>query len=106
MAVTTTSNPVEVMVAVWNIAGRANAICSFSDGTFSTDLWIVPNGKRNREDVLAQLQATPAVQSVSVVALSNPVRNEKLWGVRELFGQIGWDVSDVTDETIFCVRKC
>jgi hypothetical protein len=101
MAVTTTSNPVEVMVAVWNIAGRANAICSFSDGTFSTDLWIVPNGKRNREDVLAQLQATPAVQSVSVVALSNPVRNEKLWGVRELFGQIGLDASDVTDETLF-----
>jgi hypothetical protein len=100
IAITTASNHVEVMVAVWNIAGKGKMICVVSNGSLSTDLWIIPKGRRNREEVLAQLQATPAIHSVSVVALSNPVRNEELWGVRELFGQIGWNTSDVTDEML------
>jgi hypothetical protein len=100
ITVTTVSNHLEVMVSLWNIAGRANPIGGFSDGTFSTDLWIISNGRRNGEEVLAQMQAIPAIRGVSVVALSNRLHNEELSGVRELFEQIGWDSSDVTDEAL------
>ena len=100
IAVTTASKTVEVLLAVFNIAGKGRAFLGMSDGIVNTDLWIIRNGRRNKEEVLAQLQATPAIQSVAVVTLSNPVHNEELREVRGLFSQIGWDSYEITDEAL------
>jgi hypothetical protein len=100
IAVITASKQVEVLLAVLNIAGKGRAFLGMSDGTVNTDLWIIPKGRRNKEEVLAQLRATPAIDSVAVVALSNPVHNEELGEVRELFSQIGWNSSDIADEAL------
>ena len=88
------------MLAVLNIAGSGQAFHGFSNGVVSTDLSIIPKGKRNKQEVLIQLQAIPAIRSVSVVALSNPVNEKELKEVRELFAGIGWDACSVTNENL------
>jgi hypothetical protein len=91
---------VEAILTVAKIAGRGQAFHSFSNGDVSTDLWIIPKGKRNRQEVLKQLQAIPAIHSVSVVALSNPIKEKELKEVRELFAGVGLDASSVTNEDL------
>ena len=100
IAVTATQPGLDAVIAVFNIAGRGQAICGFSNGGNNTTLFIIPKGKGNRQEVLAQLQAVPAIRNVSVVAVSNPVQATELTEVRALFTHIGWDASGVSDDTL------
>jgi hypothetical protein len=100
IAIITTQRSLEVTLALQHIAGSGQAFHGFSNGTVSTDLWIIPKGKTNRQKVITQLQAIPTIQSISIVALSNPVKEMELTEVRELFAQVGWDTNSVTDEAL------
>lgn len=100
ISVTTQQMNAEIILAILNIAGRGQSVYGFSNGTITTDLWIIPKGNRNRQEVITQLQAVPGIQSVSIVALSNPINEKELLEVRELFTQIGWDARSITDEKL------
>jgi hypothetical protein len=100
MWVTTSKMSVESTLAIANIAGRGQAFHSFSIGAGTTGLWIIPRGKKNKQEVITELQAAPSIRSVSVVALTNPVQKNELTEVRELFTQFGWDTTEVTDEAL------
>ena len=100
MSVTTSQNDVEVLLAISNTAGRGEVFHGSSNGVTNTQLSIIPNGRKDREEVIAQLQALPSVLSVSVVTLSKPVIETELAGVRELFAGIGWDASSITDDEL------
>ncbi len=100
MSITTSLKNVEVILAILNIAGKGQAFYGENDGTVGTDLWIIPKSKKSRQEVTRQLQAVPAIRSVSVVQLSKPVKETELVEVRELFAGIGWDASSVTDEEL------
>ena len=100
MSITTSQKNVEVILAILNIAGMGQAFYGEDDGTVGTDLWIIPKSKKSRKEVTTQLQAVPAIRSVSVVQLSKPIKEAELVEVRELFAGIGWDASSVTDEEL------
>lgn len=100
MSVTSSQKGAEVFLAILNIAGRGHAFHGSSNGAVSKDLWIIPKGNKNKQEVIKQLQAIPAILSVSVVALSKPVRETELAEVRELFAGFGWDASSVTDDEL------
>jgi hypothetical protein len=100
MYIATSQKNVEVIMAILNIAGMGQAFYGENDGSVGTDLWIIPKSKKSRQEVITQLQAVPAIRSVSVVQLSKPVKETELVEVRELFAGIGWDVSSVTDEEL------
>jgi hypothetical protein len=100
MSVTTSQNDVEVTLAILNIAGMGQAFYGERDSTGGTDLWIIPQSKKSSQEVTTQLQAVPAIHSVSVVPVSKPVKETELTEVRELFVGIGWDASSVTDEEL------
>lgn len=100
MSITTSQKNVEVILAILNIAGMGQAFYGENDGTVGTDLWIIPKSKKSTQEVTTQLQAVPAIRSVSVVQLSKPVKETELVEVRELFAGIGWDASSVTDEEL------
>jgi hypothetical protein len=100
ISVAASQKNVELILAILNTAGRGHALHGFSNGMVSTDLWIIPKGKRNREEIISQLHAIPTVDHVSVIALSNPVEGKELVEVLEMFTLIGWDASAVTNETL------
>jgi hypothetical protein len=100
IAVTTTQPGLESVIAVFNIAGRGQPVYGFSFGGIHTNLWIIPKGKGSRQEVITKLQAVPAIGSVSVVALSNPVQQTELAAIRQLFTDIGWDASGVSDDAL------
>ena len=87
-------------LAILNIAGRGQAFHSFSNEAVSTDLRIIPKGKRNRQEVIIQLHAIPIISGVSIVVLSNPVKKNELIEVREMFAGVGWDASSVTHDAL------
>lgn len=91
---------VEGVLAILNIAGRGQAFLGSSSGNVSTNLWIIPKDRRNKQDVTTMLQAIPSIRSVSVVTLSNPAREQELVKVRHLFTRLGLDASDVTDDAL------
>jgi hypothetical protein len=100
ISVITSQKDVEVILAILNIAGKGHAFHGFSNGDISTDLWIIPKGKKNIQSVITELQTIPAIRSVTIVALSNPVKNSELLEVRKLFADVGWDASSVPDNTL------
>jgi hypothetical protein len=100
MSVTTSKMDVEVTLAILNTAGMGQAFHSFSNGVAHTALWIIPKGKKSRQEIITQLQAIPAIRNFSIVALSKPVNKNVLAEVRELFAQLGWDASKVTDDAL------
>lgn len=100
LAVTSAHKNILVPLGIMNISGGGQAICGFSKGTVTTDLWIIPKGRRNREEIFAHLQAISAIRSFSMVVLSNPIRKKELTEVRDLFAQISWDSSEVTNEVL------
>jgi hypothetical protein len=100
MSITTSKKDAEVTLAILNTAGRGHAFHGFSNGAVNTDLWIIPRGKSNRQEVITQLQAIPAIRNVSIVTLSRPVQKNELGEVRELFAQLGWDSRNVTDDAL------
>ena len=97
MSVTTSKNDVEVLLAILNTAGMGHAFYGQSDINGGTDLWFIRKAKKSKQEVIAALQATPAISSVSLVMLSNPVKLAELHEVRELFTTVGWDASNVSD---------
>jgi hypothetical protein len=100
LSIVTTQKNVEDTIAVLNTAGRGQAFYGFSNGIVHTELWIIPKGKSNSKDITNKLQTIPTIRSISVVALSNPVREQELLPVRELFTQIGWDSSSVSNDEL------
>lgn len=99
----TTTNPqknAEVMLAILNIAGSGQAFHGSSNEVVSTNLWIVPYGKRDKQELTSMLQKVTSIRSLSVVALSSPIREEELVEVRHLFAQVGLDASNVTDDSL------
>ena len=70
IAITTSRNNAEVILAILNIAEKGQAFHGFSNGAVSTDLWIIPKGKNNKQEIITRLQALPAIRIVSVVYLS------------------------------------
>lgn len=94
-------NHTEVLLAILNKAGRGQSFYGFgSDGCDYLELWIIPKGKKTRQDVLTELQAVPAIHTVDIVALSKPVKETELLELRMLFTKLGWDVNSVTNEEL------
>jgi hypothetical protein len=100
MTIATSQNGVNEFLAIRNIAGTGHVQYVRSGDFGNIELWIVPKSKKNKEELVTQLQAVPFIQQVSVVALNNPVASIKLLEVRKLFNSLGWDTSDVTDEEL------
>ena len=100
MSVITSKKDMEIILAILNTAGVGQSIHGFSDGTITKDLWIIPKARGTKQEVISQLQAIPAIQSVSIAELSNPVNVNELANVRELFTHHGWDARNVSDDTL------
>lgn len=100
MTVSTSQAAVEVFLAIRNIAGTGRAQYGRSGDFGNVELWIVPKSKKSKEELIAQLQTVPFIQTVSVVELSKPVTNKELLEVRELFNSLGWDTDNVKDEEL------
>jgi hypothetical protein len=100
MLITASKMDAEVTLAILNTAGRGQAFHGFSNGAVNTGLWIIPKAKGNKQEVITQLQAIAAIKSVSIVTLSKPVDENKLAEVRDLFAQLGWDTSNVTNDAL------
>jgi hypothetical protein len=100
ISVTTSQNDAEVTLAILNLAGKGQAFYGQTDDSGSTDLWIIPDSRKNRQELTTHLQAVPAIRSVSIVPLSKPIKEAEFAEVRELFAEIGWDASDVTDQEL------
>jgi hypothetical protein len=101
MVVSTSQNDIEVTLAVLNIAGRGQAFYGQSDSNGSTNLWLIPNGKKSKQEVITQLKAIPAIRNVGIVALSKPFMQGELQNVRDLFVTAGLDTGNVSDEELF-----
>jgi hypothetical protein len=101
MLVTTSQNDMEVTLAVLNIAGRGQAFYGQSDSDGSTNLWLIPNGKKSKQEVITKLKAIPAIRNVSIVALSKPFIQAELGDVRDLFITAGLDTGNVNDDELF-----
>jgi hypothetical protein len=97
IAVNASSNEIEIMLTIYNIAGKGTAVCSQSDGTGTATLWMIPKGKKSRQEVLVQLKAVPSIVSLEVVALSNPVKDLELTNARAAMAHIALDASEVTN---------
>jgi hypothetical protein len=91
---------VEILLAIFNIAGKGQSFYGSSNGSVNTALWIIPKGKKNRKEVIEQLQAIQSIREISVVTLNNPVEETELEEVRELFVCAGLDTSEVTDNEL------
>lgn len=91
---------VDVILAILNIAGRVRALLGSSSGVVSKGLWIIPNGKKDKQELITELQAVPSIHKVSIIALSKPIKRKELAEVRELFAGYGLDASSVTDNEL------
>src|SRR5688572_22297184 len=100
MSVTTSKKDMEIILAILNTAGMGQSIHGRSNGVVNRDLWIFPKSKRNRQEIISQLQAIPGILSLSIVQLSNPVNVNELADIRELFAHHGWDARNVSDDTL------
>jgi hypothetical protein len=100
LSVTASSQDPEVILAILNTAGRGHALGGTGNESFNKTLWVIPKGRKNKEEVTTQLKAIPAIQHVSVVALSRPPTSTQLAEVRELFNDFNWDSKDVTDDEL------
>jgi hypothetical protein len=99
ICVSTVQSDREVILSIRNIAGLGQPFFGSSGSTGNIDLWIIPNGKANREEVLTKLRDVAAIRHVSIVALSNPVTVIEIGELREmLLKEVGWDSSSVTDD--------
>jgi hypothetical protein len=83
-----------------NTAGRGHALFSTGNESISKTLWIIPKGRKNKQEVLAQLQAIPAIQHVSVAVLTQTLEATELEEVRAMFNDVNIDASDVSDDTL------
>jgi hypothetical protein len=86
----------EVLVAIFNIAGAARMQFGYGD----TGLWVLPNSKKSKQEVIEQLQALVDIQSFSVINLSKPVRAEEATKVREVINGFNIDTSRISDDQL------
>ena len=100
LSVTTSSQDPEVILAILNTAGRGHALGGTGNESFSKTLWVIPKGRKTKEEITTQLKALPAIQQISVVALSQPLAATQLAEIRKLFNDFNWDASDVTDDEL------
>lgn len=100
MIVTTSKQDTEILLAILNTAERGQAIYSISNESIKKELWIIPKRKKNKQEIIAQLNKVPGIFSISIVGLSKTLKETELLEVRELFNSIGWDASDVTDNDL------
>jgi hypothetical protein len=100
LSITTSSQETEVILAILNTAGRGHALFGTSNEVVSKTLWFIPKGRKNKEEVTIQLKAIPAIQQVSVVALSQPLGSTELAEIRELFNDFNLDAKDVSDDEL------
>ena len=101
LSITTSKTDTGIALAIRNTAGRAQAFHGFSNGGVTTNLWIISEARKSKEEVITLLQVIPAIQNISIVSLSIPVYTNELAEVRELFAHIGWDSSNVTDDALW-----
>jgi hypothetical protein len=100
LSITTSSQEPEVILAILNTAGRGYALVGTGNESVSKTLWVIPKGRKNKEEVTTQLKAMPAIKQVSVVALSQPLEATELAEIRELFNDFNWDAKDVSDDEL------
>lgn len=100
IAIASKSLTTEYINEVFEIAGTGKAISGVSNDDVQTDLWIIPKGRRNSEEVTKQLQALQNIQAIHIVALGNPVETSDLPAVRQLFADIGLNAAAVPDASL------
>jgi len=92
MSVTTSQNQVKALLAILNLAGWEHVMAHPMKVSMNI-LWIIPEGKKNRQEVMTQLQAVPAIRSISVVALSKQVKQTELPKCEHYLLALGWDAT-------------
>jgi hypothetical protein len=100
LSITSSSQAPDVLLAIMNTAGRGHALFGTGNEAVSKTLWIIPKGRKNKQEVLAQLQAIPAIQHVSVAVLTQTPEATELEEVRAMFNDVNIDASDVSDDTL------
>lgn len=84
-------------LSVLNIAGRGFAFYGSTNDSRSLSLWLIFKGKNNPEEIKKQLEAILPVTKVTVIPLSNPIKESEITDLRTVFLKIGWDSQNVSD---------
>lgn len=100
LSVSTSRPQTEMIVAIFNTAGRGHVIFGTSNEEVSKTLWLIPKGQKNKEEVARQLQAISREQQIAIVALHQPLEVNQVTEIRALFNDFNLDPSDVTDGEI------
>jgi hypothetical protein len=66
----------------------------------STELHIVPASKKSRQEITEELKAIRDVRSVSVVEVSNPIKEAELAEIRNLLAGIELDASNISNDLL------
>jgi len=98
IGVTTNGNEDEsVMLAILNGAGMGQQLAGAGDEIGNATLWFIPRPRGDRESVVERVQALPLVNGCYLAEWTRPVTPAQLEGVRQLFKNIRWDTSGISD---------
>ena len=97
----------EAVLSVLKIVGSGQVFFGSGDGLVTTNLMAIPANGKSTKELTAQLEAVSVIRSVFVIAISDPISQAELSGVRNLFASVNRDTSDIGDEqlTLYIASK-
>ena len=107
ISISTSQSNIEDVLTVLKIAGQGQMLFGTTTEALSTHLYVIPAGKKSKQELTTQLQAVPAFSKIHVVALSKSLKKTELSEVRKIFAGFNWDSSGVSDDelSLFIVSK-
>ncbi|HEY1019516.1 MAG TPA: hypothetical protein VGE25_10975 [Sediminibacterium sp.] len=90
----------EVTLSILNIAGIGYSLHGSSSDTGCASLWLIYSGKNNPEEIKKQLEKIPPIKKVTVITISNPMKESEIADLRAVFLKIGWDATAISTEEL------
>lgn len=100
ISVTTSDNSSQPVLTILRLADSVQMLGGSSNERAATHLFLLPVTKKSKQELIAELQLIANASNISVVSLSQPIKEEELTEVRKIFAGMSWDTSNISDREL------